>query len=53
MTFDSQEHKDLVLALIAQANFPGKILEMATALKKAAEGATVDGPSQETPRDKG
>lgn len=39
MTFDKQEHKDLVAALIEQANFPGKLIEIAAELKKAvAEG---------------
>ena len=35
MQFDKQEHKDIVAALIEQANFPGKILELAIELKRA------------------
>ena len=41
MTFDKQEHKDLVVALIEQASFSGKMLEVAAELKAAVRYASV------------
>lgn len=41
MTFDKQEHKDLVVALIEQASFPGKMLEVAAELKLAVRVANI------------
>ena len=39
MTFDKPEHQQIVAQLIEQAQFPGKMLELALELKKAVEDA--------------
>ena len=41
MTFDSEEHKKLVQALLLQASFPGNLLEAAYTLKQAVDAAQV------------
>lgn len=43
MTFDKPEHKEIVRQLVEQAQFPGKMLELAIELKQAVEAA-VPGP---------
>ena len=45
MQFDTQQHKELVVALIEQASFPGKLIEVAAELKKSVAAATVETPS--------
>ena len=39
MTFDKPEHQQIVAQLIEQAQFPGKMLELALELKKSVEAA--------------
>lgn len=41
MTFDKQEHKDAIAALLNQASFPGHLLEQAIELKKAVADGVV------------
>ena len=41
MTFDNEQHKSLVIEMIEKAAFPGAVLEIATALKAAAQAAKV------------
>lgn len=49
MTFDKQEHKDMVLSLLKQATIPVPQAEAAAELLKVVEGATVAAPSETAP----
>jgi hypothetical protein len=42
MTFDKPEHQQIVAQLIEQANFPGKMLELAIELKHSVANAAVN-----------
>lgn len=44
MTFDKPEHQQIVQQLIEQAQFPGKMLELALELKAAVSSATIGQP---------
>ena len=44
MIFDKKEHKDIVLHLIENSNFSGKILELVLELKQAVKGAFIEAP---------
>jgi hypothetical protein len=41
MTLDKEEHKQFLLELFKQAQFPGHILELAYDVKKAITEATI------------
>lgn len=41
MTFDKPEHKEIVKQLLEQANYPGKLVELAVEVKKAVAEANV------------
>lgn len=41
MTFDKQEHKDAILALLNQATFPGHLLDQAMELREAVATGVV------------
>lgn len=44
MVFDSENHKQIVAALIEKANFPGAIVEDVAKLKEAVSKAKVEAP---------
>lgn len=44
MTFDTPEHKQIVLEILASVSVPGKMIEVFYELKKAAEKAQVETP---------
>lgn len=41
MVIKTEEHKKFLLELIAQVQYPGALLDLAYAVKKEIEGATV------------
>ena len=41
MTFDKQEHKDVVLQLLANATFPGHLLDLVVEVRDAVQSASV------------
>lgn len=41
MTFDCEEHKNIIMSMINQATFPGNLIEVACALKKAVQDGSV------------
>lgn len=41
MTFDSQDHKDAIIAILNNATFPGNLLELAMELKQAVTAGVV------------
>lgn len=44
MVFDKEEHKQIVIALIEKAQFPGQIVEQVAELKAAVLAAKVETP---------
>lgn len=49
MTFDKQEHKDMVLSLLGQATIPVPQAEAAIELLKAVESASVAAGTKANP----
>lgn len=47
MIFDRQEHKQIVLQLIEQTNFPGTVLELVCELKSAVIMAAISGDAED------
>lgn len=41
MTFDCEEHKNIIMSMINQATFPGNMIETACSLKKAVQESSV------------
>lgn len=46
MIFDRQEHKDIVLHLLENSNFSGKIIELVLELRKAVLEAKIELPKK-------
>ena len=44
MKLDSEEHRQFLLEMFRQVNFPGDVLELAYSIKKAVETADIDEP---------
>ena len=50
MTFDKQEHKDMVLALLQQSNVPIPQAKLAAELLQCVETASVQVPTKSQPK---
>lgn len=46
MILDKAEHRDFLLALIEQAQYPGKILDLVIEVKKSVANSTVTAQEQ-------